>query len=91
MPQLSIETFVAQYFWLIAILGLFYILSIAIVIPAIANIYKTRRKIQESQEQGSEEEKKSLWAKNNEELALEKSLWNEWNKAAFQDLNTQNK
>lgn len=42
MPQLSIETFVSQYFWFISILLTFYYISITLVIPRISEIYKTR-------------------------------------------------
>jgi len=44
MPQLSIETFVTQYFWFISILLAFYFISILLVIPRISEIYKTRQK-----------------------------------------------
>lgn len=44
MPQLSIETFVSQYFWFISILLIFYFIAITQVIPRIAEIMKTRLK-----------------------------------------------
>lgn len=44
MPQLSIETFVSQYFWFVAILLTFYILVTTQVLPRIAEIIKTRQK-----------------------------------------------
>ncbi len=45
MPQLSIETFVTQYFWLVVILFVFYYISAAIIIPQISAIIKTRNKL----------------------------------------------
>ena len=47
MPQLSIETFVSQYFWFISILLIFYFIAITQVIPRIAEIMKTRQKTAE--------------------------------------------
>lgn len=44
MPQLSIETFVSQYFWFITIFLAFYIYSVTQVIPRITEIMKTRKK-----------------------------------------------
>jgi hypothetical protein len=45
MPQLSIETFVTQYFWLVVIFFAFYFISAAIILPKIATIIKTRNKL----------------------------------------------
>lgn len=45
MPQLAVETFVTQYFWLVVILFIFYYLSAAIIIPKISAIFKTRNKL----------------------------------------------
>ncbi len=45
MPQLAIETFVTQYFWLVVILFTFYYISAAIIIPKISTIIKTRNKL----------------------------------------------
>ena len=44
MPQLSIETFVSQYFWFIVILLAFYYFAITKVIPKLSIILKTRNK-----------------------------------------------
>lgn len=44
MPQLSIETFVSQYFWFIVILLAFYYFAITKVIPKLSIIIKTRNK-----------------------------------------------
>lgn len=43
MPQLWIETWVSQYFWLLVILVLFHIYMVNKVIPAIATIIKIRK------------------------------------------------
>jgi len=53
MPQLSIETFVSQYFWLIIFLFGFYYFCFMEVIPKFSEILKTRAKI-ESLGAGSE-------------------------------------
>lgn len=45
MPQLSIETYVTQYFWLVVILGLFYYYISTQIVPKIGEIKKTRAKI----------------------------------------------
>lgn len=42
MPQLSVETFVTQYFWLLIIFFSFLIISTLYVMPKIAAIKKTR-------------------------------------------------
>lgn len=43
MPQLWIETFVSQYFWLLTILFTFYYFIATKVIPTIANSIKARQ------------------------------------------------
>lgn len=45
MPQLAIETYFTQYFWLIVILLTFYYLLATKILPEIAEILKTRKKI----------------------------------------------
>lgn len=45
MPQLSIETFVTQYFWLIVVLFAFYFVIATTVIPSIASTFKLRNKL----------------------------------------------
>ena len=42
MPQLAVETFIAQYIWMLAILMGFYYMTIMYVMPQIALIKKTR-------------------------------------------------
>jgi hypothetical protein len=52
MPQLWTETFVTQYFWLVAILlGFYYIASLKII-PQIANTLKVRRELGSIDNQG---------------------------------------
>lgn len=46
MPQLNLETFVTQYFWLIVLLSFFYILCATIIIPKVATIFKTRQRLE---------------------------------------------
>ena len=46
MPQLNLETFVTQYFWLIVLLTIFYILCATIIIPKVATIFKTRQRLE---------------------------------------------
>ncbi len=48
MPQLSIETFVTQYFWLVIFLFTNYILSATIYLPRFAEILKLRKKLESS-------------------------------------------
>lgn len=45
MPQLAVETFFSQYFWLVTVLLIFYYYTTAIVIPNISEIVKTRTKL----------------------------------------------
>ncbi len=46
MPQLKLETFVTQYFWLIVILLGFYYVLVTIIIPRISEVIKTRKKLE---------------------------------------------
>ena len=43
MPQLSLETFVTQYFWLLVIFFTLFLLCSLFFMPKIAEIKKTRR------------------------------------------------
>ena len=52
MPQLNIETFVTQYFWLIVVLFGFYIVVVTAIIPSIASAIKLRKKLTVSDEEG---------------------------------------
>jgi hypothetical protein len=55
MPQLNIETFVTQYFWLIVVLFGFYIVVVTAIIPSIASAIKLRKKLTMTEAtQGSE-------------------------------------
>jgi hypothetical protein len=45
MPQLNIETFVTQYFWLIVVLFGFYVVVVTAIIPSIASALKLRKKL----------------------------------------------
>ena len=45
MPQLSIETFVSQYFWLVVLFFYFYLQMVNRVIPKIAQILKIRKEV----------------------------------------------
>jgi len=42
MPQLAVETFIAQYVWMVALLFAFYYVTVMYVVPQIAIIKKTR-------------------------------------------------
>lgn len=46
MPQLSIETFFSQIFWLLVILGLFYWLVVVQILPKFSETFKTRKQIE---------------------------------------------
>lgn len=46
MPQLSIETYVTQYFWLIVFLATTYILSATFYLPKFAELIKIRKKLE---------------------------------------------
>lgn len=48
MPQIALETFVTQYFWMLIILGFFYYFVANTVLPQIALIYKTRKTLEDS-------------------------------------------
>lgn len=48
MPQLALETFISQYFWLLVIFFSFYFISITTVIPRISTLMKSREKISAS-------------------------------------------
>jgi len=50
MPQLNIETFVTQYFWLIVILFGFYVIVVTTIIPSIASSIKLRKKLTVSED-----------------------------------------
>ena len=43
MPQLSLETFVTQYFWLLAIFFTVFFLTSLFIMPKIAEIKKSRK------------------------------------------------
>lgn len=45
MPQLSIETYITQYVWLVVILGFFYYYVATKIVPTIGIIKKTRARI----------------------------------------------
>jgi len=45
MPQLSIETYITQYLWLVIVLGVFYYYISTQIVPKIGEIKKTRAKI----------------------------------------------
>jgi hypothetical protein len=45
MPQLSIETYVSQYIWLVVLLGVFYYYIATQIVPKIGEIKKTRAQI----------------------------------------------
>lgn len=47
MPQLALETYISQYFWLLVIFFGFYWLSITQILPRIALLMKSRNKISE--------------------------------------------
>ena len=71
MPQLSIETYVTQYFWLVVILFTFYYLSATKFLPKIAELLKTRKKIE------SEASNVSLSSVDNINFATGKSIISE--------------
>lgn len=45
MPQLSIETYITQYLWLVIVLGVFYYYISTQIVPKIGEIKKTRARI----------------------------------------------
>lgn len=62
MPQLALESYASQYFWLLVIFFSFYYLSITQIIPRISTIMKSREKISEhiADQKGSEESKEGV-------------------------------
>lgn len=71
MPQLAIETFVSQYFWLVTILFTFYYLVVTQIIPKFSNTFKTRRKIESLGSGSSDSLVDSSSAKESNELISE--------------------
>lgn len=65
MPQLSIETFVTQYFWLIVFLFGFYVIVVTAIIPSIASALKLRKKLtaveDESTQAAAAQEESTNW------------------------------
>lgn len=51
MPQLWIETWVSQYFWLLVILFFFHFYMVNNVIPTIATIFKIRKTLGTKEEE----------------------------------------
>ena len=49
MPQLNIETYVSQYFWLIVILFGFYYFNVTVFIPKLSSILKLRNSLESSE------------------------------------------
>lgn len=45
MPQLSLETYVSQYFWFLVILFFFYLFVYVIVLPKVSFSIKLRKKL----------------------------------------------
>lgn len=66
MPQLSIETFVSQYFWLLVIFFSFLYVSTIYVMPTISKIQKIRNIIgkETETEENIEENKGKVLLKN---------------------------
>jgi|LakMenEpi03Aug12_release.lakeMendotaPanAssembly.Ray.scaffolds.fasta_scaffold912910_1 hypothetical protein len=60
MPQLSIETFVSQYFWLVLIFFSLYYLLITKFIPLISEAYKARTGFDEVGNKNTHSKTKSL-------------------------------
>lgn len=50
MPQLSIETYITQYLWLVVVLAVFYFFISSFFVPKIGEIKKTRAKLASSTE-----------------------------------------
>lgn len=46
MPQLSLETFVTQYFWLLVIFFTIFILTSLFIMPKISEILKLRKNLE---------------------------------------------
>jgi len=55
MPQLALETFVTQYFWLIVVLSAFFVTSTFYVIPRISQMMKVREKVGQEETNGEAE------------------------------------
>lgn len=51
MPQLWIETWVSQYFWLLVVLFFFHFYMVNNVIPTIATIFKIRKTLGAKQDE----------------------------------------
>lgn len=66
MPQLAIETFFSQYFWLVTFLFCFYFYIMIYFIPHMSNILKTRAKLsgQSSDQLTASEDQNIVIAKN---------------------------
>lgn len=47
MPQLSLETFIAQYIWFMVFLFIFFMVTSILVIPRISQIYKVRNNLKD--------------------------------------------
>lgn len=58
MPQLAVETFIAQYIWMLAILMGFYYITIMFVMPQIALIKKTRELTVREKEKEKDKDRK---------------------------------
>jgi predicted hydrolase (HD superfamily) len=43
MPQLTFETFISQYFWLLVIIGVIYYLLVTKFLPSISEVIKARK------------------------------------------------
>ena len=48
MPQLSVETFVSQYFWLVIIFFTLYFIMVNKLLPLISEAYKVRSVLENS-------------------------------------------
>lgn len=58
MPQLAIESFVSQYFWLLVIFFSVYLYSITYIIPRISILFKSRNVSEEIKGESKIEGKK---------------------------------
>lgn len=56
MPQLHIETFVTQYFWLVVCLFVFYYINAVEILPSISEILKIRQKLEISKDEKKEKD-----------------------------------
>jgi F0F1-type ATP synthase membrane subunit b/b' len=73
MPQLFIETYFSQYFWLVVFLGLFYYFTAQSVVPSIASALKVRASIEASVEE-EEDSKTTACPVKSKEFTLTKFL-----------------